>query len=155
MKIDIEINNRTKTPANISLIKKAAARVIEGEGKRLPGSRGVEVSIALVSLAKIHQINKKYRKIDRATDVLSFAEDGNAGKQIGYPRFMGELVICPKQVKDDAKASELAFEEEMAWAVVHGMLHLFGHDHEKNESQARVMRKKEEFYLSKIKFKIT
>jgi probable rRNA maturation factor len=148
MKIEVEINNLTSVSVNDGLVKRAARETIIGE---VSDGRDVEVSIAIVDSAKIRQINKKYRKIDQITDVLSFSEEGVAVGQAKYPRIMGELVICQKQVKDDAKESGVDVERELAWVVVHGILHLFGYNHETSKAGALKMREKEEFYLSKLK----
>ena len=148
MKIEVEINNLTKIPVNEGLVKKVARETIIGE---MPGGRDIEVSVVFAGLAKMRQINKKYRKIDQATDVLSFSEEDDAGGQAEYPRIIGELVICQKQVSDDAKESGIDPEKELAWVVVHGILHLFGYDHETSEAEALKMHKKEKFYLSKLK----
>lgn len=74
-----------------------------------------EVSVALVLLSTIHELNLKYRKIDSPTDVLSFDIDGP------YGEMAGEIVVAPEYVGwDPAGVEEL---------VVHGALHLAGMDH--------------------------
>ena len=74
-----------------------------------------EVSVVLVPLAVIQQLNFKYRDIDSPTDVLSFGIDGPYGEMVG------EIVVAPEYV-----ALEEAGVEEL---VVHGALHLAGMDH--------------------------
>jgi probable rRNA maturation factor len=150
--IVIDVKNLAKTAVNLKLVKAAASEVIKGESGGVESGRDIEVSIAFVGSRKIREINKKYRKINSVTDVLSFAEeDGDVGTGCDYPRIMGELVICPQQVRKDARELGVAIEKELVWVVVHGMLHLFGYDHESGEEAAELMRRKEEFYLSKIK----
>jgi probable rRNA maturation factor len=151
MKINVEINSLVKTAADNKLIKKAAAEVVAGELGCASGSGEVEVSIALVGSAKIRAINKKYRQKDQVTDVLSFAEADVGADKGEHPRMLGELVICLKQVKDDAKEAKVSFKYELAWVVIHGVLHLLGYDHEKGEIGAVKMKQKEQFYLSKLK----
>lgn len=140
----IEINNLTGRKINAPLIKKAAAAVMEGESK----SRG-ELSLVFVGKNRIRALNKKYRMVDCATDVLSFAHC--EGKELVGGRILGELVICPEVVAQDAKQARRAFDCQAAWVAIHGTLHLLGYDHEKNEAAARSMRKKEEEYLSKLR----
>ena len=80
---------------------------------------GVEdghLSVELVEEARIQELNRDHRGLDQPTDVLSFPVDG-AGPAAG-PRELGDVVICPGHTED--------IEE----AVVHGVLHLAGHDHE-------------------------
>ena len=74
------------------------------------------VAIELVSAAQIRALNSRHRGIDQATDVLSFPLDGT-GASAG-PRELGDVVICPK------------YTEDLTEAVVHGVLHLCGYDHE-------------------------
>jgi probable rRNA maturation factor len=74
-----------------------------------------EVSVALVAIDVIHDLNLKYRDIDSLTDVLSFGIDGPYGEMVG------EIVVAPEHV-----ALEEAGVEEL---VVHGALHLAGMDH--------------------------
>jgi len=148
MKTNIEINRLSRAPIGHRLVKKLAGIVIEGE-VNASDERNVELSIVFVGPKKIREINKRYRDIDRVTDVLSFAESEEAS---GMPcRILGELVICNDQVKKNAKEAGVSIAGELAWVVVHGVLHLFGYDHENDSKQAQIMRKKEEFYLSKYK----
>ena len=91
-----------RSPAEAAL---AAAGVREGH-----------VAIALVSEAEIQRLNREHRGHDRPTDVLSFPVD-EAGPAAG-PRELGDVVICPEHTED------------LAEAVVHGVLHLCGYDHE-------------------------
>ncbi|MFA6376097.1 MAG: rRNA maturation RNase YbeY [Candidatus Paceibacterota bacterium] len=151
MKINIEINNLIGAAADGKLIKGAALVVIEGETKRLSDDRDIEVSIAIIGPKKIREINKKYRKKDQVTDVLSFTEDDFTQGKSDMPRILGELVICAQQVKADSKEANVSPEYELAWVTVHGMLHLFGYDHETSEKDVVLMRQKEQFYLSRCK----
>jgi len=152
MKINVGINNLADAPVDEKFVEKVAVSVIKEETGGLSDGRDIEVSIVLVGLEKMRKVNKEYRKKDYATDVLSFAEgDCFEGKPGDYPRILGELMICPEVVSNDAIESGIKNEDELAWVVVHGILHLFGYDHEKEESEASVMRKKEESYLSKFK----
>lgn len=151
MKIDIGINNLSEIAVDESLVKAVATRVIIGETADSPADRDIEVSIAFIGPEEIRDINKKYRKKDCATDVLSFAEGGGCDCGTACPRFLGELVICAPVVKKDAEESGIKYEEELAWVIAHGILHLFGYDHETSEKDADLMRQKERLYLLKNK----
>jgi probable rRNA maturation factor len=74
------------------------------------------VAIAVVGAEEIRALNREHRGLDRPTDVLSFPVDG-PGPAAG-PRELGDVVICPEQTED------------LVEAVVHGVLHLCGYDHE-------------------------
>lgn len=140
----IEINNLTGRKINAPLIKKAAASVMKEESK----SRG-ELSLVFVGKNRIRALNKKYRMVDCATDVLSFAHC--EGKELVGGRILGELVICPEVVAQDAKTAGCDFDYQTAWVAIHGALHLLGYDHERGGEQEREMRQKEKYYLSKLK----
>ena len=83
--------------------------------------RDGHLSVALVDEGRIQELNREHRGIDRPTDVLSFPVDGT-GAAAG-PRELGDVVICPEHTSD--------IEE----AVVHGVLHLAGHDHETDDGE--------------------
>jgi probable rRNA maturation factor len=127
----IEINNLTKEKIREEFLKKIAKTVLKGKKKGL--------SIALVKKGEIRSLNKKYRKKDKVTDVLSFSY----GKE-------GEIILCPEKIKENAKRSGLSCEEELIRVLIHGILHFLGYDHEKSEKEARVMELKQEKYFSQI-----
>jgi len=89
------------------------------------------VSVAFVSPKKIRSLNKQYRAKDAVTDVLSFEMEPASGQ-------MGELIICYNQAKKQAKEQKHSLKDEVAFLIVHGLLHLYGMDHEK-EAQAKKM----------------
>ena len=74
------------------------------------------LAVALVDAAEIRRLNAEHRAVDRPTDVLSFGVD-EAGPAAG-PRELGDVVICPEHTEDVTEA------------LVHGVLHLCGMDHE-------------------------
>jgi probable rRNA maturation factor len=159
MKITVGVSNLTKARISGEFARKIAARVIASEAINLLNNE-IEASIVFVSAKKIREINKKYRKIDCVTDVLSFAEDDISGKDggpstgSGQPngclRILGELLICIDQVKRDAKDLKTTFKKELEWVIIHGILHLFGYDHETGEAEAKKMRDREHKYLSTL-----
>lgn len=153
MKITVGINNRTAGFVDEKMVRKAVKAVLEGEVGDIE-DRNFELSIAFIGPKKIRELNKQYRKINEATDILSFSEADSAkksrGKSVPENGFLGEMVICLKQVRENAKSDGKSLKEELTWVVIHGVLHLLGYDHEKNEAEAALMRKKEKFYLSKL-----
>jgi len=127
----IEINNLTTNPVDEEFLKGLVKKVLEGENKEEAG-----LSIALVGQGRIRELNKKYRGKNRATDVLAFPGDG-----------LGEIVICLREVKKNAKRYRSNSEKELARVLIHGVLHLLGYDHEKSEQAAEKMREKEGYYF--------
>ncbi len=106
----------------------------------------------------IQKINKKYRKIDKATDVLSFPmfEKDELEKKIQNHDFehediLGDIVISIPKVKEQAIEYEHSFERELSYMLVHGFYHLMGYDHEKEEDK-KAMREKEEKILEQLAF---
>ena len=90
------------------------------------------LAVEVVEPARIHELNLTWRGIDRPTDVLSFPVD-ETGPAAG-PRELGDVVVCPEFCKNFSVTE----------AVVHGVLHLCGHDHETDDGemldlQARIM----------------
>ena len=127
----IEINNLTTNPVDEEFLKGIVKKVLEGENKE-----GAGLSIALVGQGRIRELNKKYRGKNRATDVLAFPGDG-----------LGEIIICLREVKKNAKRYRSNSEKELARVLIHGILHLLGYDHEKSEQAAEKMREKEGYYF--------
>ena len=86
------------------------------------------VAIELVSAARIAELNRQHRGLDDPTDVLSFPvdEDGPVG---AAPRELGDVVICPEHTVDVPEA------------VIHGVLHLVGMDHERDNGEMLVLQR--------------
>lgn len=96
-----------------------------------------EVAITILSDHAIHQLNLKYRQVDRSTDVLSFPlleQGNNESKILGipeeFPTSLGDIFISYKTCENQAKAYRHSVERELAFLAVHGFLHLNGYDHQ-------------------------
>jgi len=172
----IEINNLTTVQIDEEFLKKIAQKVLEGESAiRQLAERKEEsnLSIALVGQGRIRELNKRYRGKNRVTDVLAFPnKDYNPPTTSSQPSVgplgLGEMVICLREVKKNAKKFSSTFEKELVRVLIHGILHLLGYDHEKGEktakeveetkassspfAAARVMEGKQNYYL-KLFFK--
>ncbi len=97
-----------------------------------------EVSVTLCSAEYIRSLNKKYRGIDRPTDVLSFPiyEDGEFPREECLPAAMlGDIVISIPRAKEQAAELGNSFMRELAFLTVHSMLHLLGYDHERSSDE--------------------
>lgn len=132
----IEINTLTTSPTDKSFLKKIAHKVLAGEKKKKSN-----LSIALIGQKRIKALNRKYLKQNRATDVLAFSD-----KEFG----LGEIVICPSEVKKNAKRFNSRFKIELARVLIHGILHLLGLNHEKSKKEKETMEKKQNYYLKNI-----
>lgn len=109
------------------------------------------MSIILVDNDKIHEINRVYRNIDRATDVISFANiDCNIDRVLSYE--LGDIYISIDKVFDQAKTYNHSVMREFAFLITHGVLHLLGYDHIEYDDE-QVMFKKQEEVLSLLGIK--
>jgi probable rRNA maturation factor len=134
----IEINNRTKYKVNKSEIIKIVEKFL-----KYNKIKNKDVSIAFVGDAEMRRINKIYRRIDKATDVLSFSGEGD---------FLGEIIISPAQIKKQAaEFSKGSFRKELAFILVHGLLHLLGHNDRTEKEKKLMLKLGEKFINLKLK----
>jgi probable rRNA maturation factor len=120
-------------------MREVARAVLEGEG-----ISDYEISLAFVDNATIHRLNKRYLDHDEPTDVLSFPlSEPNAR------RLTGELVLGAEVARDQAAARGHEVQAELALYVIHGLLHLCGHDDTTGRAVA-AMRARERHYLRQL-----
>jgi probable rRNA maturation factor len=94
------------------------------------GRKAVEISLLLCDDAVIRRLNRRYRRKDRATDVLSFRQADGAEAAPGTgARIAGDVVISLETMKRNARTGDRSEEEEIKRLLVHGLLHLAGMDH--------------------------
>ena len=114
----------------------------------------VYISITLTNPENIRNLNKKYRNIDKETDVLSFtmfekSEIPNL-KNLEFEETLGDIVISIERVRQQAIEYGHSFERELAYMVVHGFYHLMGEDHIEEQDKI-IMREKEDKVLNELK----
>lgn len=115
-----------------------------------------EVSVTFVDDDTIHQLNKQYRNIDRATDVLSFPLGENGVYDINNDtgaKLLGDIVISIPHAVDQADRYGHTLQREIGFLTVHSMLHLLGYDHVNGGMESVRMREKEETVLTKLGLK--
>ena len=113
------------------------------------GLAGAELSLVLCDDATIHALNRDYRGVDRPTDVLSFAqEEGEPAGSAGV-RVLGDVAISLDTAERQAREQGHAVEIELRVLLVHGLLHLLGHDHGEPE-EAAAMRAAEADLLARL-----
>ena len=117
------------------------------------------ITITFTTPQNIKEINKKYRNIDKATDVLSFPmfekdelETKIKNKDYVCEDVLGDIIISIEKVQEQAEEYGHSFERELSYMVVHSFYHLMGYDHIKEEDK-KVMRPKEEKVLNDLKIK--
>lgn len=101
------------------------------------GESGSELSIALVDDPEIKALNTQWRSRPRATDVLSFSqiEGDDSGAR---SRLLGDVVISVETAARQAAESHRGLDERVMRLLIHGLLHLIGHDHEVDEEASRM-----------------
>jgi len=141
----IEINNLTSVLIDNSFLKKVAGIILKKEK-----INNLELSVAFVNKNKIKELNKRYRGKDKPTDVLSFNRLEFIGKKSKAKKMLGEIIICPQEIKKNAIKLKMSFKEEMINCLIHGILHIAGYNHENFLKGAELMEQKQRYYFSKI-----
>jgi len=114
------------------LLERAARTTLEHESHSLDS----ELSIILTDDTRLHELNLNYLGVDAPTDVLSFPAsetDPDTGA-----RYIGDILISIPRAQTQADAAGHSLESEVQLLVVHGVLHLIGHDHAEAEEKARM-----------------
>ena len=135
-------------------VKKVLEKCFQEEGLE---NSNLLITVTFTTPENIRKINKEYRNIDKATDVLSFPmferdEIQNMIKkqEFEHEDMLGDLVISVEKVKEQAEEYGHSIERELSYMLVHGFYHLMGYDHIKEEDK-KEMRPKEEKILSDLK----
>jgi probable rRNA maturation factor len=121
--ISVEVSNRSGVEVDEEAAAEVARTLLAGEGVE----EG-ELGIHFVGADEMRALKREHLGVDQVTDVLSFPIDGREELEPGLPRQLGDAVLCPEVVGD-------------AWRppLVHGLLHLLGHEHGE-EMEAREAR---------------
>ena len=119
------VNRQRNTKIDTKAWETFAARAAGAIGKE-----DSSATIAFVSDKTIRQLNRQFRGVDKATDVLSFpaADDTNELN-------LGDIAISVQTAATQAKENGLSFDEEVAQLILHGLLHLSGYDHETDNGE--------------------
>ena len=109
----VELDNRSGRAVDEAAAIELARHVLTGEGVE-----DGELGLAFVGADEMRELKREHLGVDEATDVLSFPLDGLDAVPAGVPRALGDVVLCPEVVGE-------------AWRepLVHGLLHLLGHEH--------------------------
>jgi probable rRNA maturation factor len=96
-----------------------------------------EVGVALVTDLRVRQLNRRYRRTDAPTDVLSFVADREAS---AASRELGDIVIATGVARRQARAAGHSYHTELRVLALHGLLHLLGYDHHEDADRGRMTR---------------
>jgi len=111
------------------------------------GERTADLGILLVGDRSMRRLNRDYRKKNRTTDVLAFPMREGPGPSSAL---MGDVVISVPTAAQQARQLGRSLDEELTTLLVHGILHLCGYDHERNNREARRMRQRERWVLRRM-----
>ena len=99
--------------------------------------RDVGFSVALVGDRRMRGLNRQFRLVDKPTDVLSFPVGRQPAELEGGGGYLGDLVISVETANRQALAQRHPLETELQILMIHGLLHLLGYDHERDQGQMR------------------
>lgn len=131
---NFEINNLTKNKVDKSFLQKVAKRIF----KSIKLREIQEISVAIIGDDEIKNLNKKYRKKDKVTDVLAF--------DYGSPGSQGEIFICLPQAERQAKKIGHSLKNELGILLIHGILHLAGYEDKTVKDRERMNKMQENIW---------
>jgi len=143
--IDVIVTRQKRFKVQAATIKKICAEILDQMSLS-----GWELCVKFVSKEAIRKLNKQYRSKDYATDVLSFPQTEwkevlRVGRKIRgkKPNFdvsvLGDIVICLDIALENAEKIGQSVDREVCFLLVHGVLHLCGHDHEEEEDEVLML----------------
>jgi probable rRNA maturation factor len=126
LKIDVLVDSdRWKEPAKA----RATVRRAIGQAAATVSTSATEVAIVLTDDSAVRQLNRLWRGIDAATNVLSFPAKRKTGDE---PPHLGDIVLAYETIAREASAEHKPFAHHVAHLAVHGFLHLLGYDHDRD-----------------------
>ncbi len=136
-------SHREPEPLDLAAFERLAAFVLDRE--EVP--EAAELSIGVVDLEEMANLNERYRGVAGATDVLSFSCDDPCAVESDEPITLGDVIVAPEVAERQAVEYGHTVEEELNLLLVHGVLHLLGYEHDTDE-QAGVMQARERALLA-------
>lgn len=141
--MDLEIYDDTKNVPEEKI--KLIEDILNFAGSYLKLPENTEMSVTLMDNEHIHEINKKYRGVDKPTDVISFAIEEDdpdevpiilpEDEEFDIPKNIGDIMVSMDKVEEQAEYLGHSEDRELGFLVVHGFLHLNGYDHMKEEDE--------------------
>ena len=121
--------------ADLGRLRRRVGRMVVAASRAERSRRELEVALRLTDDATIHALNRDYRKKDRPTDVLAFAQrEGKSGAL--HPHLLGDLVISVDTARRQARRRGLP--GELLFLAAHGLCHLLGYDHRNDREEAEM-----------------
>jgi probable rRNA maturation factor len=143
--MEIEIFNETNEDLEkeLSELKELLMNVSKDEGLD-----NILFNVIIIDNDRIRELNRKYRNIDRETDVISFALEDDKTFNLEEIRVLGDIYISVEKARSQAIEYGHSFKRELSFLAIHGFLHLLGYDHMEKEEE-EIMFKKQEEVLSR------
>jgi probable rRNA maturation factor len=126
MKHIIDLDNQTSLNIDLDALEEIAQSLTNRE-----------IELIITANENIQELNREYRDKDKPTDVLSFPLETPFTEQSVFDVPLGSIVISADYVREKAKAFSHAEEDELKLLFIHGLLHLMGYDHERDEGEMR------------------
>ena len=140
--LEIELSPEWQSPPDWDHLATRAAAAVASLAPELANSR-LSASLVFTTDADVHEMNREWRGKDKPTNVLSFPmlerEDLLALPPEGPPELLGDIALALETCAREAADKGISLEHHAAHLIVHGLLHLAGHDHEISPKDARAM----------------
>jgi probable rRNA maturation factor len=151
MQLDIDIED---WPSGTWEALATRAAEAAGKGEPLLANPRLTASLLFTSDAEVHALNREWRSRDKPTNVLSFPmlarEELEALAPEGPPEMLGDIALAHETCAREAAEKGITLEAHTAHLIVHGMLHLAGHDHVGSDDEAEAMEALETRILAKL-----
>lgn len=147
LSLDIRVSSRLwrNLPGARALARRAIAVAVAESGVRL--AEGAEMSLALAADAQVQALNARWRGLDKPTNVLSFP--AVARERLSETRIVGDVIVAYETMAREAEEEDKPLADHFRHLVVHGALHLFGYDHER-DAEAEAMEALERKILARL-----
>ena len=147
MGLKIYFENEQEKRKVSEYLKRLIRKAIRTTLAREEFTRGAELSVTFTDNEGIRELNREYRGIDRATDVLSFPQfDFYGGEELpdgDEAVSLGDIVLSLERAEEQAREFGHSFSREVAFLTVHSVLHLLGYDHELGDAEDADMRERQ------------
>lgn len=140
----VEIYSRKNRRLNTAALRRCLEALLSASKRRR-----ASLELSFVGSSRIRELNRRHRRVDKSTDVLSFPLE-TAPPPKGRPWHLGEIVICTPVASAQARRAKRSLTQQALRLAVHGFVHLHGLDHEEGERQRRAFEALERKYLLRL-----
>lgn len=140
----VEIYSRKNRKLNVAALRRCLELLLSSSKRG-----GASLELSFVGPQRIRELNRRHRKVDKVTDVLSFPLDMKKPDK-AMPWHLGEIVICTQVASSQARRAKRSLSQQALRLAIHGFVHLHGLDHEEGERQCRAFEAMETKYLRRL-----